>query len=149
MRAALPAVLALALAVPALPACKDRGTRTIRLDLDGGCPAVAEATQAQVYALLGRGCGDCACGGCVTSCTTDDGSCLVACPGTFCDLSALDEGIQILPFQAGDYAVIFQYVSTGDAGIPHVVGGACAQVSIQSDGTESSESVAQVECCAP
>lgn len=126
-----------------------RGTRTVHLDKTNACPAVEEATQAQIYAVLGRGCGDCACGGCVTACNPGDGSCLVACPGGFCDVDDLADGISLLPAASGEYAVIFQYVSTGADGVPHIVGGACAQVSLQSDGTESSDVIAEVECCAP
>jgi hypothetical protein len=132
----------------ALAAC-DVGRRSIVLDHENACPAVEAATLAQAYAVRGRSCGDCACGGCVTACTVDDGSCLVACPGTFCDADQLDDGVLLFPYEAGDYAVIVQYVSADANGVPHIVGGACTQVSIQRDGTESSETVANVECCAP
>jgi len=128
------AVMAVAVAVAA---CKEAGTIAIEVDLpdDGTCAAGAEVI---VYAIPGAVCGEVACSKYVDAC--DDG-CVVACADG-CPLEELSAALALTP-PPGRYALVIDYYDAG--GTP--VATACAQLTVDADGTDDVELIADGVCC--
>lgn len=113
--------------------CKDPGTLVVDVELPGAC---ASATQVVAYAIPDAACGEVACGKYADAC---DAGCTLVC-GEGCPLEALD----VRP-PPGRYALVIDYYD--DAGL--AVATACAQLTVDADGTSDATVAAEAACCGP
>lgn len=122
----------------AMGGCKEPGAIAVTSSLRGQ-PCV-DGASVIVYAVPGAVCGAVTCGAYFDACDED---CVVACPAG-CGPDELEGGIDLAP-PPGRYAIVIDYVD--DQGL--ALATACAQATIEADGTSSAELVAEGVCCEP
>ena len=123
--------------------CKDRGTVIVSVEVPDSCEP---ATHIASYLIRGAVCDDCRCSQCLTRCSADN--CQLGCQGDYCTLPEFQQGIEILPEEAGVYAIVYQLVRIGEDGAATEVAVACAdELELAADGTTSYDMEIQAECC--
>src|SRR5262249_59963558 len=118
--------------------CVPRGRARVPVEFEGGgCPSGSDWVN--VFLLPDVRCDACRCAG---GCDCNPTSCTPACTG--CDLSKLAQGIAIQPPRPGPYAVVFEFTPHGGGPVTAL---ACANVTVDNDGTEDKSVVASGMCC--
>jgi hypothetical protein len=122
--------------------CKERGTLALDLEFPATCE---EATHVSVHLARNVTCADCRCEDCLVR-LCGAGNCTPVCQGAQCSIEDFERGIEADPPEAGLYAVIYLLLRPRGGGF-EAVASACADVEVDSDGTESSEQSVTGTCC--
>ncbi len=129
-----------------LQGCKSRGTFTIEIDFEEGtCEGRDQASELRIYMIKGASCSTCECGSCWDLCGEED--CIVGCQGGLCDVDDLAGGIDLDPNDSGSFAVVYDYFFTDVGGAQRLGASACADVTLEKDGTDSAVFPVPGVCC--
>jgi len=123
--------------------CRSAGTVDIEVSLPMECSAPSHVA---VYLIRGALCGDCECGDCLEFCEGE--ACTVGCQGDYCSLAEFEAGVELSPDQAGNYAVIYQFVDIDAEGVVTEQAAACIDnLQLDKDGTSNEAHQASALCC--
>ncbi len=135
--------LAFVLAAAVLTSCKSRGTVAIDVAYPPEC---SDGSHASVYLIRGASCGECTCGDCLAACSGE--RCTLGCPEGVCTVEQLDQGIDVLPDEPGNYALVYQLLTTSESGDLVEIASACVDnVVVGKDGTEDIDLMATGVWC--